>query len=682
MKPIVYAALCILAICLTTLPAQADSHRTATTPTAWWWYYGQTEADIIDVIETTGARLIDIEIQSTDPLRFAAAYVHNSDVYAETWWWYYGQTPDDIAIHLERNQARLIDIERYLDPAGGPRYAVIMVDNSGADAKNWWWYFGVDTVFLNAAADENNARLVDLEAYQGGDGTLYAAIMIENTGPDASGWWWYYNVPAETIINNINTNSSRLLEYQLRDPVAGTFDAILIPNDGADAINWWWYYGVTENQLNAFINQNGARITDLDTYMISGSRRFSVVMVNNSNALTTKMGGLLAYGADGATGVYLKEVEGPVLASLQPHFVYEPASSIKVTHHLYAMREVMFGNDSLDAEFVVAEGLDFSCPNGGAPFNLQTLEETLQGMMQQSDNTDTQAIALRYGTNAINNMSANVVGMTGTSINHPPGCPWDPLNEMTLADSGLLYENVATGMLLDPDTREDFYRLMQSETTLNPWWFTNDLEDLIDEVATNLGIPEEAAGYWDNTRLAWKPGGDTLIDSENHEYRAVSGWVRLPSCEDGSVGDHKDYVFGLFIHDAQNQQYCDDRFFGSTIELFREEVADGLLSCLSAVPDQPGQLAGRMLQAAHPNPFNPRTNVSYTVDRPQMVTIAVYDMTGRQVAVLVDQTVPAGAHSIDWNGADAMGRAVASGAYLVRLQTPETVESQKIMLVR
>jgi hypothetical protein len=680
MKHIVFFTLCILAFCFAPHLAQADPHRTATDPTAWWWWYGQTEADINDAINSTGARLIDIEIQSTDPLRFTAAYVHNSGVYADTWWWYFGLTESEIGIWLVRNDARLIDIERYDTAVAGPRYAVIMVENTGEDAKNWWWYYGVDAAFLSSALDDHNARLVDLESYED-SGTKYAAVMIENTGPDASDWWWYYNVPATTIWNNIAAHGSRILEYEVRDPAAGTFDVIMIPNSGEDHINWWWYYGINASQLNAFINQNGARISDLDTYWDGENQLFSVVLINNSNELTTTMGELLGYGNDGSTGAYLKEVEGPVLASLQPTFVYEPASSIKVTHHLYTMRQVMFGNDDLSAELTVAEGLDGSCPTGGPPFNQQTLEETLNGMMELSDNTDTEAIDQRFGTSAINNMSAWVVGMTNTSINHPPGCPWPPLNEMTLQDSGLLYEGVATGQLLDAATRVDFYRLMQCETSLNRWFFTNDLEDMIYEVAADLGIPDAAAGYWENTHLAWKPGGDTLIDSINHEYRAVSGWVSLPWCYDGSGIQSKEYVFGLFIHDSNNFDYANTRL-GYAVELFRDAVTTGLLSCPSAVPDQPDPLAVRMLQSTHPNPFNPRTSIGFTVGQAQQVTIAVYDMTGRRVAVLVDQVVEVGEHHVDWNGVDELGRMVGSGAYLVRLESSEAVESRKIMLVR
>jgi len=143
----------------------------------------------------------------------------------------------------------------------------------------------------------------------------------------------------------------------------------------------------------------------------------------------------------------------------------------------------------------------------------------------------------------------------------------------------------------------------------------------------------------------------------------------------------KEYVFGLFIHDSHNFDYANDRL-GYAVELFRDVVTNGLLSCPSAVPDQPEHITGRMLRTTHPNPFNPRTSIGFTVEQAQQVTLAVYDMTGRRVVVLVDEVVGAGDHHVDWNGADEQGRTVGSGAYLVRLESLEVVESQKIMLVR
>jgi hypothetical protein len=83
-----------------------------------------------------------------------------------------------------------------------------------------------------------------------------------------------------------------------------------------------------------------------------------------------------------------------------------------------------------------------------------------------------------------------------------------------------------------------------------------------------------------------------------------------------------------------------------------------------------------------PNPFNPQTTISFAVDRLQQVRIAVYDLVGRQVAILTDQAYVPGTYSLVWEGADMSGRAVSSGTYIVRLETDSCVEARKVMLLR
>jgi len=83
-----------------------------------------------------------------------------------------------------------------------------------------------------------------------------------------------------------------------------------------------------------------------------------------------------------------------------------------------------------------------------------------------------------------------------------------------------------------------------------------------------------------------------------------------------------------------------------------------------------------------PNPFNPHTSVSFTVDKTQHVEIAVYDLSGRRVTLLADQVFNQGEHATHWDGRDGAGRAVASGTYVVRFVADRRAESRKIMLVR
>ena len=49
--------------------------------------------------------------------------------------------------------------------------------------------------------------------------------------------------------------------------------------------------------------------------------------------ITSRVGELLRNGTDGTKGLYLKEVGGPVLASLEENWVFEPASAMKAVHH-------------------------------------------------------------------------------------------------------------------------------------------------------------------------------------------------------------------------------------------------------------------------------------------------------------------------------------------------------------
>jgi len=72
------------------------------------------------------------------------------------------------------------------------------------------------------------------------------------------------------------------------------------------------------------------------------------------------------------------------------------------------------------------------------------------------------------------------------------------------------------------------------------------------------------------------------------------------------------------------------------------------------------------LLPAWPNPFNAMAEVCFSLQAAADITLAVYDLRGRQVASLADGRWPAGSHSVAWPGRDGAGRLVASGTYLVR----------------
>ena len=96
-----------------------------------------------------------------------------------------------LAKNLSANSARLISLKAYDIGGGNIRFAVAMIANTGADAKQWWYYFGQSTAQITALLKTNNARLTAIQSYTSNGQTYYSCIMIANTGADAKAWWWY-----------------------------------------------------------------------------------------------------------------------------------------------------------------------------------------------------------------------------------------------------------------------------------------------------------------------------------------------------------------------------------------------------------------------------------------------------------------------------------------------------------
>jgi hypothetical protein len=86
--------------------------------------------------------------------------------------------------------------------------------------------------------------------------------------------------------------------------------------------------------------------------------------------------------------------------------------------------------------------------------------------------------------------------------------------------------------------------------------------------------------------------------------------------------------------------------------------------------------------SAYPNPFNPETTIRYTLPARERVTIDVFDARGAHVATLVDAVTPAGAYTVNWNGRDDRGNAVASGVFFARLTSAAGGRSYKMTLLK
>lgn len=89
-----------------------------------------------------------------------------------------------------------------------------------------------------------------------------------------------------------------------------------------------------------------------------------------------------------------------------------------------------------------------------------------------------------------------------------------------------------------------------------------------------------------------------------------------------------------------------------------------------------------LLAQNYPNPFNSRTTFEFHLPlRPSGTTdpviLKLYDLLGRELAVLVDQSLPAGVYTLTWDAAD-----YPSGVYLYRLQAGDFASTKKLVIIR
>ena len=88
------------------------------------------------------------------------------------------------------------------------------------------------------------------------------------------------------------------------------------------------------------------------------------------------------------------------------------------------------------------------------------------------------------------------------------------------------------------------------------------------------------------------------------------------------------------------------------------------------------------LQGNYPNPFNPQTRIEFTLADQCRVNLEVFDLKGRLVRTLVDETRASGCHHAIWDGTDLSGRRAASGTYFFRLQAGDYKSVMKMTMVK
>ncbi|MCL2063118.1 MAG: T9SS type A sorting domain-containing protein [Candidatus Cloacimonetes bacterium] len=83
-----------------------------------------------------------------------------------------------------------------------------------------------------------------------------------------------------------------------------------------------------------------------------------------------------------------------------------------------------------------------------------------------------------------------------------------------------------------------------------------------------------------------------------------------------------------------------------------------------------------------PNPFNPETEIRYSIGNDENVSITIYNIRGQKVKNILNRFMEKGEHSVIWNGTDENGKYVSSGVYFYQMRVEDNIETQKMILLK
>ena len=176
--------------------------------------------------------------------------------------------------------------------------------------------------------------------------------------------------------------------------------------------------------------------------------------------------------------------------------------------------------------------------------------------------------------------------------------------------------------------------------------------------------------------------GDILAAYVNGELRGITECVYFP------YGDKNIYIIQVYSNQLSGEEITfelHDSLTGN-IHMYNETVifendmviGDGFATLSLNDNYTDGVIPSESsLGKAYPNPFNPTTNFEYNISSDMNVSIAVYDISGQVVEMLVNDFISAGTYNISWNAGQ-----LSSGIYFIGMNAGDASYVQKVMLVK
>ncbi|MBN1423888.1 T9SS type A sorting domain-containing protein, partial [Candidatus Fermentibacteria bacterium] len=191
-----------------------------------------------------------------------------------------------------------------------------------------------------------------------------------------------------------------------------------------------------------------------------------------------------------------------------------------------------------------------------------------------------------------------------------------------------------------------------SSSTDDDWFYFDVTTAGTVNISLSIGSSADLDWFLYNSSLTEVARGYSTSNPENGSYSASVGRYYLRV--DGYLGVTSSYTL---------------------------TVTGGVGAALAFSPPKPMPLAFELYQNA-PNPLTDETTIRFDLPQKSMVRLCVYDMTGREVARIVDRTLDGGCHAVSWDRRDSHGMPVASGSYLLRIVAGGEAATRRMIVLR
>jgi len=148
-------------------------------------------------------------------------------------------------------------------------------------------------------------------------------------------------------------------------------------------------------------------------------------------------------------------------------------------------------------------------------------------------------------------------------------------------------------------------------------------------------------------------------------YFKTSGYVDLLQYDVRGKHSSSEYVVGDYSDPDWISVYGEENY-----KLNAENINAKHVQVLKEIPKE-------FSISNYPNPFNPTTTINYQLPEAGFVTIKVYDILGKEVSVLVNETKQAGYYNVNFDAGS-----LTSGIYIYSIQSNNFAQSKKMLLIR